>query len=65
MSKKVVDPDAVRVGHPTASGTVTLAFGRERCDKLERLRVKENTTFYGLVVKAIAHYCKTEHDETF
>jgi hypothetical protein len=65
MSKTPVDPDAARVGRPTESGTVTLFLGRERYVVLERLRAKENTTLHALVIKAIAHYCKTEHDTVF
>ena len=65
MSKTPVDPDAARVGRPTESGTVTLLLGRERFEKLERLRLAENTTLHALIVKALAHYCKAEHDTTF
>jgi hypothetical protein len=46
-------------------GTVTLLLGRERFEKLERLRLAENKTLHALIVKALAHYCKTEYNETF
>jgi hypothetical protein len=56
---------AAQAGRPSDAGTVTLLLGRERFEKLERLRLAENTTLHALIVKALAHYCKTEHDETF
>jgi len=66
MTKKAADdPDAQRVGRPTESGSVTLFLGRDRCAVLERIRLAENTTVHALVVKAIAHYGKTEHDTVF
>lgn len=67
MSNIPVDADVKtpQVGRPTESGTVTLLLGRERFEKLERLRLAENTTLHALIVKALAHYCKNEYNETF
>jgi hypothetical protein len=65
VSKSAVDADAVRVGHPTAPGTVTLFLGRERCGKLEQQSVKENTTTHALIIKALASYFKRENGTTF
>lgn len=70
MKKHVAADDGAqapqaRAGRPTESGTVTLLLGRERYEKLERIRLAENTTLHALIVKAVAYYAKHEHCEDF